>query len=91
MRQSARATLFASIFLFAVSTAAKTSEVDQPLTIVARRPAHRLSLQHPALAREVRPAPHRNPWRETQLSSPALHSACIALACPDSIVLGVGF
>lgn len=72
--------LSASVFLIVASAAAQTSRCDQPTPATARKAAPRLAARGPL----------RAPWRETRLGS-SPRPACVSLACPDAIVLGVGF
>jgi len=84
--------LSASVFLLVASTAARTSECDQPPPVILRRSAHpQPRTPRPAEARRAALEPLRAPFRETQLGSAQLHSTCVSLACPGAIIIGVGF
>jgi hypothetical protein len=73
MIQSARAMLSASDFLLVASTAARTSECDQPPPVILRRSAHpQPRTPRPAEARRAALEPLRAPFRETQLGSAQL-------------------
>lgn len=89
MRQSTRAMLSASVFLFVACTAARTSECDQPAPAVARKAAQPRQAR-PVEMRLAARGSFRAPSREATLGSPS-RPACASLGCPGAIVLGIGY
>jgi hypothetical protein len=84
-RKEFRRTLLAAAAVLTMSSlaapaGAQASEFDMPVFYWFKAHPHRAAAHRP----------RRAAWRETRLEAPR-RPACVSLACPGFVILGVGF